>query len=68
MDIKIIYLGLIILALGIGTFIYHEGNNDTKVCDSYTLNTAYKDYPPICYEAEKSSFQKVLNFIGVNDG
>ena len=68
MDNKIIYLGLIILALSVGTFIYHESNNNPKACDSYTFNTAYKDYPPICYETEKSSFQKVLNFIGINDG
>jgi hypothetical protein len=60
-QIKSIYLGLIILALGVGTFIYHESNTNPKVCDSYTLNTQYKDYPPICYEQEKTSFQKVLN-------
>jgi hypothetical protein len=52
---KILIAMGIVLLVGISSSLLFisENKSELKVCDSYTFNSKYADYPPVCYDAEE---------------
>lgn len=45
---------LVLIALGgVAYYQYPDSDDEIKVCDSYTLNSEYKEMPKVCYDAGK---------------